>query len=85
MQIGYARVSTRDQQLALQCDALRQAGCTQIYEEVLSGARTERPVLQGLLTHLRGGDVLMIWKLDRLGRSLRHLMEVVTTLGTAAK
>src|SRR5260221_11963438 len=80
MQIGYARVSTRDQQLALQCDALRQVGCTQIYEEVLSGARTERPVLQDLLTHLREGDVLMIWKLDRLGRSLRHLMEVVTTL-----
>jgi DNA invertase Pin-like site-specific DNA recombinase len=73
-------VSTRDQQFALQCDALRQAGCTQIYEEVLSGARTERPVLQDLLTHLREGDVLMIWKLDRLGRSLRHLMEVVTTL-----
>ena len=80
MQIGYARVSTRDQQLTLQCDALRQAGCTQIYEEVISGARTERPVLQQLLTHLREGDVLMIWKLDRLGRSLRHLMEVVTTL-----
>jgi DNA invertase Pin-like site-specific DNA recombinase len=62
-------VSTRDQQLVLQLDALRQAGCTQIYEEVVSGARTERPVLQDLLTHLREGDVLLIWKLDRLGLS----------------
>lgn len=80
MQVGYARVSTRDQQLALQVDALRQAGCTQIYEEVISGAKAERPVLQALLTQLCAGDVLMIWKLDRLGRSLRHLIEVVTTL-----
>ena len=80
MQVGYARVSTRDQQLALQVDALRQAGCTQIYEEVISGAKAERPVLQALLTQVRAGDVLMIWKLDRLGRSLRHLIEVVTTL-----
>jgi DNA invertase Pin-like site-specific DNA recombinase len=80
MNVGYARVSTRDQQLALQLDALRQAGCRQIYEEVVSGARTERPVLQQTLAHLRQGDVLMIWKLDRLGRSLRHLIEVVTDL-----
>lgn len=80
MQVGYARVSTRDQQLALQVDALRQGGCTQIYEEVISGATAERPVLQALLTQVRAGDVLMIWKLDRLGRSLRHLIEVVTTL-----
>jgi DNA invertase Pin-like site-specific DNA recombinase len=80
MKIGYARVSTRDQHLALQLDALRQAGCRQIYEEVVSGARTERPVLQQTLAHLREGDVLMIWKLDRLGRSLRHLIEVITDL-----
>jgi DNA invertase Pin-like site-specific DNA recombinase len=80
MKIGYARVSTHDQHLALQLDALRQAGCRQIYEEVVSGARTERPVLQQTLAHLRQGDVLMIWKLDRLGRSLRHLIEVVTDL-----
>jgi DNA invertase Pin-like site-specific DNA recombinase len=59
---------------------LRQAGCTTIYEEVLSGAQVERPVLHELLTQLRAGDVLMIWKLDRLGRSLHHLIEVVTTL-----
>jgi DNA invertase Pin-like site-specific DNA recombinase len=80
MNVGYARVSTRDQHLALQLDALRQAGCRQIYEEVVSGARTERPVLQQTLAHLRKGDVLMIWKLDRLGRSLRHLIEVVSDL-----
>src|SRR5205814_7450973 len=61
-------------------DALRKAGCRQVYEEVISGARAERPVLQQALAHLREGDVLMIWKLDRLGRSLRHLIEVVSDL-----
>ena len=80
MQVGYARVSTRDQHLTLQRDALRKAGCRQIYEEVVSGARAERPVLQQTLAHLREGDVLLIWKLDRLGRSLRHLIAVVTDL-----
>lgn len=80
MEIGYARVSTQNQSLALQRDALRQAGCRTIYAEVMSGARIERPVLQDLLAHLCAGDVLMIWKLDRLGRSLRHLLEVVTDL-----
>src|SRR6266545_4556222 len=80
MQIGYARVSTPEQSLALQLDALRQAGCRKVYEEIISGARVERPVLQAMLTHLREGDVLMIWKLDRLGRSLRHLIDVATTL-----
>jgi DNA invertase Pin-like site-specific DNA recombinase len=80
MKIGYARVSTPDQHLALQVDALRKAGCRQVYEEILSGARVERPVLQHVLAHARAGDVLIIWKLDRLGRSLRHLIEVVTDL-----
>lgn len=80
MQVGYARVSTRDQHLTLQRDALRKAGCQQLYEEVVSGARVERPVLQQTLAHLRKGDVLLIWKLDRLGRSLRHLIAVVTDL-----
>lgn len=65
MQMGYARVRTWDQQLGLPCEALRQAGCTPINEEVSSGARTARPVFQDLLTHVRAGDVLMIWKLDR--------------------
>ncbi len=80
MQIGYARVSTPVQSLALQLDALRKAVCRKVYEEVISGARGERPVLQDMLTHLRAGDVLMLWKLDRLGRSLRPLIEVVTDL-----
>ena len=80
MRVGYARVSTHDQHLALQLDALRKAGCRQVYEEIISGARAERPVLQQALAHLRAGDVLMIWKLDRLGRSLRHLIEVVSDL-----
>jgi len=80
MKVGYARVSTHDQHVALQLDALRKAGCRQVYEEVISGARAERPVLQQALAHLRAGDVLMIWKLDRLGRSLRHLIEVVSDL-----
>jgi Resolvase, N terminal domain len=80
MKVGYARVSTHDQHVALQRDALRKAGCRQLYEEVISGARADRPVLQQALAHLRQGDVLMIWKLDRLGRSLRHLIEVVSDL-----
>ena len=80
MQIGYARVSTKEQGFALQLDALRKAGCEQVYQEVASGAKTERPVLAGLLRELRPGDVLVIWKLDRLGRSLRHLVELAATL-----
>ena len=80
MHIGYARVSTREQNLALQEDALRTAGCGKIYQEVVSGAKAERVVLNDLLAHLRSGDVLVIWKLDRLGRSLSNLVELVTTL-----
>ena len=85
MLLGYARVSTDQQDHALQLDALRKAGCRKVYEEVISGARVERPVLQDMLTHLRDGDMLMIWKLDRLGRSLRHLIEVVMDLGDFSK
>ena len=80
MKIGYARVSTKDQQLDLQIDALKKAGCQKIYQEVQSGAKSDRPVLQELLAHLREGDVLVIWKLDRLGRSLRHLVDIVAQL-----
>src|SRR5207253_11123931 len=79
-QVGYASVSTHGEQLALQLDARRKAGSRQVYAEVISGARAERPVLQQALAHLREGDVLMISKLDRLGRSLRHLIEVVSDL-----
>jgi DNA invertase Pin-like site-specific DNA recombinase len=77
MKIGYARVSTREQSFDLQLDALRQAGCRKIYQETVSGAKAVRPQLDLMLDHLREGDVLIIWKLDRLGRSLRHLVELV--------
>jgi predicted DNA-binding transcriptional regulator AlpA len=80
MQIGYARVSTKEQSFDLQVDALRKAGCEKVYQEVVSDAKAERPVLDGLLQELRTGDVLVIWKLDRLGRSLRHLVDLAATL-----
>lgn len=80
MDIGYARVSTKDQSLDLQVDALRRAGCAKVYQEVVSGAKVQRPVLDTLLGDLRPGDVLVIWKLDRLGRSLRHLVELAGVL-----
>lgn len=80
MKIGYARVSTRDQNLNLQLDALKKAGCEKIYEETASGAKADRPVLNGLLDHIREGDVLVIWKLDRLGRSLKDLIGIINQL-----
>ncbi len=80
MKIGYARVSTRDQNLDLQIRALQEAGCKKIYEEKMSGVKADRPVLSDLLNHLREGDVLIIWKLDRLGRSLKNLVAIVNQL-----
>ena len=80
MKIGYARVSTRNQNPALQVDALKAAGCERIYQDIASGAKTARPALDELLGHLRAGDVLIIWKLDRLGRSLKHLVDLVGNL-----
>jgi len=80
LRIGYARVSTREQSFNLQVDALRAAGCEKIYTEAVSGVRTERPVFEELLRNIRPGDVLVIWKLDRLGRSLKHLVELVGLL-----
>lgn len=76
MKTGYARVSTQDQQLHLQVDALRDAGCTNIIQEKASSSK-ERPQLQLLLTQLRAGDTLIVWKLDRLGRSLKDLVTLV--------
>jgi DNA invertase Pin-like site-specific DNA recombinase len=80
MQIGYARISTHDQNLALQDDALNACGCEKIFSDVASGAATVRAGLADALTHLRAGDVLVVWRLDRLGRSLKDLIETVTTL-----
>ncbi len=80
MKFGYARVSTHDQNPDLQVDQLRQEGCDEVLHETVSGVNAERPVLQGLLKQVRAGDVIVIWKLDRLGRSLRHLVDLVNTL-----
>src|SRR4051794_5010811 len=80
MLIGYARVSTLDQTLALQQDALTAAGCEQLYTDTVSGSVTERPGLTQALSHLRAGDTLVVWRLDRLGRSLPHLIETVSAL-----
>jgi DNA invertase Pin-like site-specific DNA recombinase len=80
MLTGYARVSTRDQELNLQRDALRAAGCERIFEDVASGALVERPELARAVESLRQGDTLVVWKLDRLGRSLKHLVDTVAAL-----
>ena len=78
--IGYARVSTGDQTLDLQRDALREAGCLDIYEEYASGARVQRPALAAALRACRKDDTLVIWKLDRLGRNTKHLIEIAEDL-----
>ncbi|GGC75984.1 resolvase [Pedobacter quisquiliarum] len=77
MKIGYARVSTADQNLDLQFNALTDYGCTTIYQEKISGKNTDRPELKNLLATLRKGDRVVVWKLDRLGRSLRDLVDLV--------
>jgi DNA invertase Pin-like site-specific DNA recombinase len=80
MRIGYARVSTSDQNLNLQKDALRAVGCERLFTDIVSGARVERPGLSEALSECRPGDTLVVWKLDRLGRSLPHLVETVSDL-----
>ena len=80
MQLGYARVSTEEQTLNLQRDALTAAGCDRTYTDTASGAKAERPGLAEALDHCRSGDTLVVWRLDRLGRSLPHLIETVTAL-----
>jgi DNA invertase Pin-like site-specific DNA recombinase len=80
MLIGYARVSSADQSLDLQLDALRQCGAERTFTDVASGKRDDRPGLTEALTALNSGDVLVVWKLDRLGRSLKHLVETVAGL-----
>ncbi len=80
MIFGYARVSTDDQHLDLQLDALKAGGCEKIFSEKQSGAKTDRAELGRLLEQLRPGDTLVVWKLDRLGRSLQHLVETINKL-----
>ncbi|NCP78904.1 MAG: recombinase family protein [Desulfuromonadales bacterium] len=80
MLVGYARVSTQDQNLELQRDALTKAGCDRIFTEVIGGSRSERTGLQEALNILRTGDTLVVWRLDRLGRSLKHLIDIVNQL-----
>jgi DNA invertase Pin-like site-specific DNA recombinase len=80
MQIGYARISTEEQTLNLQLDALNAAGCDRIFQDRVSGAKADRPGLATALEHLRAGDTLVVWRLDRLGRSLAHLIETVQLL-----
>src|SRR6202795_3365861 len=83
MLIGYARVSTNDQETATQVAALKAAGCERIYREQASGGRWDRPELQRLLDQMRKGDVLVVWKLDRLSRSLRDVLTVMERLAEA--
>ncbi|MEQ7421580.1 recombinase family protein [Xanthomonas campestris pv. campestris] len=78
--IGYARVSTAEQDTALQTDALRKAGCERVFEDTAPGAKADRPGLADALAYLRAGDVLTVWRLDRLGRSMPHLIETIAAL-----
>jgi len=80
MKIGYARVSTADQKLRMQTDALKEAGCTKIFKEKASGAKSDRPEFLKMMEHVREGDVLVVWKLDRLSRSMKDLLNVVAQL-----
>ncbi len=80
MFVGYARVSTRDQSPALQLDALREAGCERVFMEKASGAQRDRPELTAALDYIRAGDTLVVWKLDRLARSVRQLVETAADL-----
>src|ERR1700729_392236 len=80
MKIGYARVSTADQHLRMQEDALRSAGCEEIFTDVVSGVKSQRAGLDKVLAYVREGDTLVVWKLDRLGRSIQHLIQLITLL-----
>ena len=80
MLIGYARVSTQDQTLNLQLDALEKIGCSKIFTDTASGSSTDRKGLEEALEFVREGDMLGVWRLDRFGRSLKHLIETITNL-----
>ena len=84
LKLGYARVSTLDQNLALQQDALKEVGCEHIYVEQMFGAVTDRPALCEALSYARSGDTLIVWKLDRLARSMKQLIETVENCDCAA-
>ncbi|NET35544.1 MAG: recombinase family protein [Cyanothece sp. SIO1E1] len=77
MKIGYARVSTKEQNLSLQIDALKKEGCYMVFQEKVSGSKADRPELRKMIEQLREGDIIIIWKLDRLGRSLRDLVNLI--------
>ena len=83
MKVGYAQVSTIEQNLDLQLQALKKAGCQKIYREKVSGATRQRPEFQRMLDQIRGGDVIVVWKLDRLARSTRDLLETTETIREA--
>ncbi len=80
MLIGYVRVSTSDQNLDLQLDALKRVGCDKIYKDIASGAKDDRVGLTEVLNYIRKGDTLVVWRLDRLGRSLKHLIETINQI-----
>lgn len=80
MKVGYARVSTDEQILDLQLDALQKEGCDRIFQDRVSGAKSDRPQLRECLDYVREGDIVVVWRLDRLGRSLKHLIEIVEGL-----
>ena len=82
MNVGYARVSTHDQTINLQEDALKKAGCEKIFNDVMSGGKSDRPGLIQAVEYARSGDTLVVWKLDRLGRSLKQLIETVSNLNS---
>ena len=81
--LGYARVSTTEQKAHLQTDALKKAGCIRVWTDKASGSLDHRPKLEAVLDHLRLGDTLIVWRLDRLGRNLRHLIATVNDLAAA--
>ena len=83
MKIGYARVSTLDQNLDLQMKALKKAGCQKVFREKVSGTSWQRPEFQQMLKQLREGDIVIVWRLDRLARSTRHLLETMETIREA--
>jgi DNA invertase Pin-like site-specific DNA recombinase len=80
MKVGYARVSTADQSLDSQTDSLSEAGCEKLFTDVASGVRTQRPGLDNAISYCRKGDKLVVWKLDRMGRSMAHLIEMIQKL-----